>query len=307
MIATRLVRELAVVSASAPQRSRKLSAASGLVRAGACLYVAADDENHIGVFPAEGDADGSLVRIFEGELPHAKKARKASKPDQEALTLLPAFTGFPSGALMVWGSGSRRRAQGRTVRARYRGALSGPPLAIDLSGLYTALEHRFPELNIEGAVVCGDELMLMQRGSRKAPENACIRFPLAELLDSLGNGGSVSLPRSVDVMIVELGSIAGIALRSPMRLRSRRPHRLHRRGREHRGQLSGRALRGFGGWAHHGRRAGRPDSAIAGRAQGGGNPRRDTRRIDRTADGHRRRRCRDPGAAARAAELDLPA
>ena len=213
MIATRLVRELAVVSASAPQRSRKLSAASGLVRAGGFLYVAADDENHIGVFPAEGGADGRLVRIFEGELPHAHKARKKTKPDQEALTRLPAFPGFPSGALMAWGSGSRpTRRSGALLALDAEGALSGPSQEVDLSGLYTALEDRFPELNIEGAVVCGDQLMLLQRGSRKAPENACIRFPLAGLLESLGNGGRVLAPRSMNVAIVDLGSIAGIAL-----------------------------------------------------------------------------------------------
>ena len=114
---------------------------------------------------------------------------------------------------MAWGSGSRpTRRRGALLALDSEGALSGPSLSIDLSGLYTALEHRFPELNIEGAVVCRDELMLLQRGSRKAPENACIRFPLAELLESLGNGGSVSLPRSVSVTIVELGSVAGVAL-----------------------------------------------------------------------------------------------
>lgn len=208
MIRTTLVRELSVATASSPERSRKLSAASGLVLAGDFIYIVADDENHLGVFPAQGGADGELVRLFPGELPEARKARKAGKADPEALTWLPAFAGFPQGALMAWGSGSKpSRRNGALFALDGKGALSGDPRAIDLSPMYLALEARFPELNIEGAVICADELVLMQRGSRKAPENACIRLPLAAVLDALSNARPVPAPESMDVQSVALGRI----------------------------------------------------------------------------------------------------
>src|SRR5262245_52390116 len=63
-----------------------LSAASGLACAGSTIYVVADDELHLGVFDAAGHAPGHLLRLFEGELPMAKAARKRQKPDLEAIT-----------------------------------------------------------------------------------------------------------------------------------------------------------------------------------------------------------------------------
>jgi hypothetical protein len=213
MIRTRVLRELAVASASSPGRSNKLSAASGLVRAGAFLYVAADDENHIGVFPAQGEADGWLVRVFDGELPLPHKLRKASKRDPEALTRLPAFAGFPSGALLAWGSGSRSsRRSGALLALDAEGALVGAAASIDLGPLYEALESRFPELNIEGAVVSGADIVLLQRGSRKGPENACIRLPLGDLFSPSGRELRAPDREALTVQTVELGVVAGVAL-----------------------------------------------------------------------------------------------
>ena len=213
MIRTQFIRELTVDSPSNPQRSSKLSAASGLVLAGDFIYVVADDEHHLGVFPAAGAADGTLVRLFPGDLPLPHKARKAAKADAEALTRLPEFAGFPTGALLAWGSGSRpgRRA-GALFGLDAAGALVGTAQLIDLSVLYSALEIRFPELNIEGAVVSADTLVLLQRGSRKQPENACIRLPLAAMLDALGSGDPMRVQDAMTTHTVELGQIAGTAL-----------------------------------------------------------------------------------------------
>lgn len=63
--------------------------------------VVADDEYHLGMFPAHGHADGELIRLFPGELPTFGKERKALKPDLEALTRLPPFPAYPHGALFA--------------------------------------------------------------------------------------------------------------------------------------------------------------------------------------------------------------
>ena len=213
LVATRLLRELGLDAGSNPRRSRKLSAASGLVVSGSFLYVVADDENHLGVFPAQGGGEGTLVRLFGGDLPIPLKARKAHKFDPEALTLLPPFAGYPHGALFAWGSGSRpRRRTGALFKLDSTGALKGEPAEVDLTPLYAGLERRFPELNIEGALVSGAVLVLLQRGSRKQPENACILLPIPAFVHALVHGEAFHAPEALAVQSIELGQVNGTPL-----------------------------------------------------------------------------------------------
>jgi hypothetical protein len=161
-----------------------LSAASGLVRA-VFLYVVADDELHLGVFRADGRAPGELVRLFDGALPAPKSERKREKPDLEVLTLLPPSADFPSGAVLALGSGStRNRHRGVVLGLDDRGALEGKPKIVDLTSVFYCLST-IRELNIEGAVVCGDEMRLFQRGSKGDNPNVIIRFPLSAFLAAL--------------------------------------------------------------------------------------------------------------------------
>ena len=53
------------------------------------------------------------------------------------------------------------------------------PRRLDLAGLYTMLEADIPDLNIEGATVAGDRLLLFQRGNGRAGVNAVIGLELA--------------------------------------------------------------------------------------------------------------------------------
>ncbi|MEO6277397.1 MAG: hypothetical protein ABIP59_06225, partial [Roseateles sp.] len=71
------------------------------------LFVVADDEHTLAVFDAASDSPGTLHRLFIGELPDKPKARKAAKPDLEALAQLPPFAACPHGALLALGSGSK--------------------------------------------------------------------------------------------------------------------------------------------------------------------------------------------------------
>ncbi len=94
------LRTLRIEHASARGRPLFISAASGLVVVGKWLYVIADDEVHLGVFPATGVAPGTLLRLLPGTLPTAPRKHKARKADFEVLTRLPGFTGCPHGALL---------------------------------------------------------------------------------------------------------------------------------------------------------------------------------------------------------------
>ena len=87
------------VRAADASRAPHLSAASGLVTCGARQYVIADDEHHLGVFPARGRATGRLLRILPGDLPDGTKRRKKLKPDIEALVRVPPFAGHRHGSV----------------------------------------------------------------------------------------------------------------------------------------------------------------------------------------------------------------
>ena len=216
LISLTKIRELDLSAPTSSGRTAHLSAASGLVRAGRFLYVVADDELHLGVFHSSEAKAGHLVRLFDGELPAPPKERKARKPDLEALALLPAFAGYPHGALLAFGSGSKRnRRMGALLALDAQGEAGETPQVCDLSGLFSVPEEIFAALNIEGAVVLGDELCLLQRGNKRTAENAVIRFHLPALLDLLGSGRSIAatgslIPSAIGPVV--LGAIDGIPL-----------------------------------------------------------------------------------------------
>lgn len=122
MIATRKIRRLDLAEPVQAGRPSFLTAASGLVHAGNWLYVVADDENHLGIFKADSPAPGTLLRVFDGDLPLEKKSRKKHKPDWEALVRIAHPVHAPTGALMLVPSGSKAH--------RNRGAL----IALDEDG-----------------------------------------------------------------------------------------------------------------------------------------------------------------------------
>jgi hypothetical protein len=210
MITLTKIRDLNLFAAADAGRPLHVSAASGLVCLESFIYVIADDELHLGVFPSAGSEPGHLTRVIEGTLPHSKSDRKREKPDFEALTSLPAFGDYPHGALLALGSGSRRnRYMGALLGLDVQGAVHGSPRVVDLSSLFAPLEDEFRALNIEGAVVCDDELRLFQRGNARHAENAVIRFQLSAVLGTLSSGRTDPIKPSM-IHPVDLGQVNGI-------------------------------------------------------------------------------------------------
>jgi uncharacterized protein DUF6929 len=212
MISLTRIRDLDLAAPSSTGRPLYLSAASGLVRAQSFIYVVADDEFHLGVFPATGLEPGYLIRLFDGELPDDNADRKKRKPDLEALVRLPAFAGYPQGALLALGSGSKRkRRRGALLGLAADGAVGGAPRPVDLTPILEPLEGTFSGLNIEGAIVIGDELRLFQRGNKRQMRNAVIRFGLAAVVDTLNLGRSEAI-EPLGIQPFELGQVGGIPL-----------------------------------------------------------------------------------------------
>jgi len=203
-IQCRLLRELTLPGAH-------LSAASGLVRIGEAIHVVADDELHLASFTLGATAPGRLLRLFKGQLPIEAEARKAAKPDLEALCALPAFDGHPFGALLALGSASKKqRHRAALLTLDANGSAQGKRRVIDLQPLLAPLRARWLQLNIEGAFLSGGALCLLQRGNDEPRVNACIRFDWPALQPWLRGRGPAPAPLSVSEY--ELGAIGTVPL-----------------------------------------------------------------------------------------------
>jgi hypothetical protein len=204
------LRPLSVDPLTHPRGQPHLSAASGLVCAHGRAYVISDDEHHLAVF-RDLHTPGVLHRILPGDLPLSKEARKRLKPDLEALLLLPALPGAAHGALVAFGSGSRpNRDTGVLIPLRATGEPSPRVRRFDLKPLYTPLRALLGEINIEGAMVLGHELVLLHRGVTGRSDNAVARYRLSDLFGVVAGQRTRAAPASVRRYV--LGAIEGVAL-----------------------------------------------------------------------------------------------
>lgn len=189
MLHLTLRRSLTLAAPESPGRPAFISAASGLVRAGAWLHVVADDSLHLATFPLQGDAPGHLTRLLPGELPPQPKPRKEAKPDLEALCLLGALAGAPQGALLAVPSGSTpQRQQGVLVPLDEQGLPAGAPRAVDFAALYAQLAREVGSLNVEGAALSGRRLRLLQRGNGEGSVDAVVDLDAERLVRTLESG-----------------------------------------------------------------------------------------------------------------------
>jgi hypothetical protein len=155
------LRSLALTSPASSGHAH-LSAASGIVVRGQRIYVVGDDECGLGIFSIDSTAPGKLVPLLPDVMPADAKERKAVKPDFEVLLELPADR-WPS-TLLALGSGSTdRRCRGVRIPLDDAGQV-GEVEVIDLADLYQAVATAVAEVNVEGAVVRDELLLLFNRG-----------------------------------------------------------------------------------------------------------------------------------------------
>lgn len=153
-------------------------------------------------------ADKRGERTFD-----ADRGNKRRKLDLEAATVL------PDGRLLVFGSGSKPRRERLVVVRAERGSAAVQIELVHAGPLYASLagEPRFagPGLNIEGAVVVGDNLRLFQRATAIAAAadsavNASADLDLGDFLAWLDRDAAA--PRPHRIRRYHLGSVDGVAL-----------------------------------------------------------------------------------------------
>lgn len=213
MIPVRKVRDLTLRIPQGEKRSPHVSAASSLERHKNHLFVVADDEMELCVFPLGNSDDGYPVKILEGDLPEDTDKRKEDKPDLEAVLLVPPFGRHEHGALLALGSGSSdKRNRGVLIPLQKEGLPTASHLVVELSPLFDALREELPELNIEGAVVVDHVLRLLQRGNNETGRNARIDLDLEEVVKALAAGAPLSASAVREIVDCDLGQLHGVEL-----------------------------------------------------------------------------------------------
>lgn len=196
-------------------RAAHVSAASGLALAGEYLYVAADDELHLAVFPATGEAVGTLRRFAPGSLPLDPDERKRRKPDIECLALIPAadaaaasepdlLLGLPSGS-------AENRTNGFCWELGSCGELVGSARPVDATETLAALAPAGATRNVEGCAQVDDQLWLLVRGNDGSGDNRLARLDAAAVRHSLARG-RLDAPLLEEPALIRLGEIDGVPL-----------------------------------------------------------------------------------------------
>jgi len=189
-----------------------IAAASALAIVDDDVYVIADDELYLAVFPEVGRAKGRVVPLLSGDLPRDDRDRSDAKADLESLTPLGGFDGRPHGGLIALGSGSNPiRRRGAFAAFSDTGSIS-ETFELDARPLMEWLDTRVPGLNLEGTAVSGDRLRLFQRGNEDGSVNAHIDLDLDALCAAVA-GDRILTPAIVrDVSEHDLGHIRGVRL-----------------------------------------------------------------------------------------------
>ena len=212
MIPVRKLYELRLEHAGGDERSPFVAAASGIVHLGETLFVIADDEKQLNVFPALGREPGYQIQILEGETPDSDEERNEKKPDLESVAILPPSEHFEHGALISLPSGTKKRDAGALVLLGPDGLPTGDTKRVDLTDLYDGLRDRIEKFNAEGAAVRGDVFHLFQRGAEADAPNARIDISLTAFAEAVAEGRGPGIDDVSDITPFDLGQLRGVHL-----------------------------------------------------------------------------------------------
>ncbi len=188
------------VAPSRPGERAFVAAASGLCESHGQLFVVADDEHTLAVFPAHGSAPGVRHLLLRPDAQDHSPMPKKHKPDLEAICLL------PNGDLLALPSGSAPNRQAGAIISLHEGRPVVPSRAVDFTPLFERLREETGQLNLEGAAVLGQSLWLAQRGNN-ATASALFEIDLRRF-----GGDEVPASAFRRAVPLNLGDIDGIPL-----------------------------------------------------------------------------------------------
>ncbi|MCC6623046.1 MAG: hypothetical protein IT385_17440 [Deltaproteobacteria bacterium] len=204
----------------APDRTPHVRAASGIGWVGDRLAVIQDDASYLAL------VDPKTARARSIALPHEVDGRRrfesalGNKADKLDLEALVTWSDDAGAHVLAFGSGST------PARERWAHVVvppSGAPTMrlVDAAPLYRDLRERSAfagsELNVEGAVIVGDRLRMVQRGNGANLDDlvvvdATIDLDLADVRRWLAGAGPAPRPDPKTIVSYLLGELDGVRL-----------------------------------------------------------------------------------------------
>ena len=185
-------------------------AASAIRRHGARLLVVQDDVNALVLLHQGGRTEPILLPAGV----HGRRVFEEPRGNKKLKLDLEACAAFPNGRLVAFGSGSSPHRE-TLVMLTSGGEVSQRQAHALYDGLRSHAAFAGSELNIEGALVVEDELLLFQRGNGaprdgRAPVNAIGAIDLESFVRWLDGVGAV--PSLTRIVPVDLGTLASVPL-----------------------------------------------------------------------------------------------
>lgn len=187
-----------------------VQAASALRRHCGRLVIVQDDVNILALHYASGMT--AAVLLPPG--PDGRRAFGRSDHDKKLKMDLEACTVLPDGRLLALGSGSSPNRESIVLLDREE-RIERRQASAFYEGLRACAVFSGSELNVEGALRVGDEVLLFQRGNGapragRVPVNAIGAIDLRDLMRWLDASGPV--PALQRIIPVDLGTLAGVRL-----------------------------------------------------------------------------------------------
>jgi hypothetical protein len=194
------LRTLNINGSANSQNKAYISAASGLALSSKFLFCIADDLNTLAKFNIEKDLPGEIISLGLPELPADKTQTKKYKPDFESILKISK----DSIILLPSGSGDLRNTA----------VLFNPDriFSFSLKLLFAELSKSIPELNIEGAIMTGSEIILFQRGNGKNAQNSVITLSAEIFLHEMDTEMSITGKSIKKIQNVYLNTLNNVPL-----------------------------------------------------------------------------------------------
>lgn len=189
-----------------------IQAASGLAILNGIVYVIADDEAYLAIFPDMGRQPGTTVDLLDVDISTDPAERKKHKPDLESLTPLQPFGRFRHGGIIALGSGSGSGRDRGAFAILDRDGRVRSTLQLDAGPLIEELAAQIPGLNLEGTAVTGEVLRVFQRGNDADSYNAHIDLDLWGLRETIASSRPLSGDLIVSIHQHDLGQTRGVKL-----------------------------------------------------------------------------------------------
>lgn len=207
---------LRYASGAAPEQDvpAHVRAASAIRRHRGRLVIVQDDVNVLALHDQRGHEQGHTDPVLLPLGPGGHRVFDKARGNKNLKMDLEACTPLPDGRLLVLGSGSNAHREALVLLDR-----DGQVERRDAAAFYQELRAHEAfagsELNIEGALLVGDELLLFQRGNGasrggRVPVNAIGAIDIGEVTRWLDSGGPA--PTLGRIVPFELGTLAGVQL-----------------------------------------------------------------------------------------------